>query len=264
MGPDRPLPRRHGDLGVGDRARWRIANVVGGARRRDPDRRGCAVHHLAPHRVHATDRSRADRAAGHRSAARPCRPRAAAGLPAGVPGSATDVDYVAYIETALDAMEAYHWNTAAIDWDCRACGGTRRLARAIRPPVRRCRRIQDAIATFDSFGTRCLMRPEDVPARAGTPASGDRPARRSVRRGRVSRPARVGRRRPRRRPSATCWTGGPRWSRSRRRRPHAAGSSMFARQPSARIRRCSGSSGASSATVASSRSTPPWVTGGSR
>ena len=38
-------------------------------------------------------------------------------FPLGVPGSAVDVDYAAYVETALDAMEAYHWNTAVIDWD---------------------------------------------------------------------------------------------------------------------------------------------------
>jgi len=98
---------------------------------------------------------------------------AALGLPAdfplGQPGSSTDVDYVAYIETALEAMEAYHWNTEAIDWAAARAAAFDGLPDA--PTAGEAwRRIQDAIATFDFSGT-VFIRPEDVPAGGEGPGS---------------------------------------------------------------------------------------------
>jgi carboxyl-terminal processing protease len=95
------------------------------------------------------------------------------GLPADFPldpgAPAGDTDYREYIETALDVLEAYHWNTDDIDW-----GAARSAALDGLPDEPTAgeahQRVQGAIQTFDTFNT-VLLRPDEVPPRDGT--SGD-------------------------------------------------------------------------------------------
>jgi hypothetical protein len=94
------------------------------------------------------------------------------GLPADFPlgpGIEAEIDYRAYVEAALDALEAYHWNSANIDW------ATARAAALDGLPAEPTQdqahaRIQRAIGTFDAFNT-VLVRPRDVPP--GGQAGGD-------------------------------------------------------------------------------------------
>ena len=90
-------------------------------------------------------------------------------FPLGAPAGSADVDYAVYVETALDAMEAYHWNTTAIDWDTARSAALDGLPED--PTAGEAwRRIQDAIATFD-FSATVFIRPEDVPAAGQDPGS---------------------------------------------------------------------------------------------
>jgi hypothetical protein len=93
---------------------------------------------------------------------------AAFGMP-DLPLGAADapIDYVAYIEDALDYMEAYHWNSAEIDWAMARAAALDGLPDE--PDANQAyQRIQNAIATFDSFGT-FFVRPPDVPRSGDTP-----------------------------------------------------------------------------------------------
>jgi hypothetical protein len=95
------------------------------------------------------------------------------GLPADFPladgGRAADVDYRAYVDVAMDALEAYHWNAASIDWEAAraaALGGLPEDPTADQAH----QRIRNAIQTFDFFST-VFVRPEDVPTGSGPPVS---------------------------------------------------------------------------------------------
>jgi carboxyl-terminal processing protease len=110
---------------------------------------------------------------------------ASLGLPDGFPlgtDASSAVDYAAYVEAALDALEAYHWNTAAIDWEAARAAALDGLPDD--PTAGQAhQRIQAAIGTFDAFNT-VFVRPEDVPPAGEGPAQ-DRPAPTGERRGDV-------------------------------------------------------------------------------
>ena len=71
------------------------------------------------------------------------------------------IDYVAYIEDVLAYMEAYHWNSAEIDWSAARTAALDGLP-ANPDASQAYQRIQNAIQSFDGFGT-VFVRPEDVP-----------------------------------------------------------------------------------------------------
>jgi carboxyl-terminal processing protease len=99
------------------------------------------------------------------------------GLPTDFPletDASGDIDYVEYIETALDAMEAYHWNTAAIDWQVARAAALEGLPDE--PTAGQAhQRIRDAILTFDD-STTVFVRPDDVPTGDGGPEGSTRPS----------------------------------------------------------------------------------------
>ncbi len=78
------------------------------------------------------------------------------------------IDYVAYVEDALVYMEAYHWNSADIDWAAARAAALDGLP-ADPGASQAHQRIQNAIQTFDGFGT-VFVRPQDVPPTAGSEA----------------------------------------------------------------------------------------------
>jgi carboxyl-terminal processing protease len=95
-------------------------------------------------------------------------------FPLAAPGAALDVDYVAYVETTLNAMEAYHWNTENIDWEAARAAALNGLPDD--PTAGQAhQRIQEAIQTFDTFNT-VLLRPEDVPPGGGAPTGSAGPS----------------------------------------------------------------------------------------
>lgn len=96
---------------------------------------------------------------------------ASLGLPSDFPlgdaASAAGVDYVEYVEVALDVLEAYHWNTRNIDWEAARAAAMDGLAED--PTAGQAhQRIREAIQTFDTFST-AFVRPEDVPTGNGAP-----------------------------------------------------------------------------------------------
>ena len=80
-------------------------------------------------------------------------------LPARVPEA--DIDYREYVEAALDALEAYHWNAQNVDW---AAARSAALDALPDEPTsgQAHQRIIAAIQTFDTFNT-VFVRPGDVP-----------------------------------------------------------------------------------------------------
>ena len=97
---------------------------------------------------------------------------AALGLPEDFPlgtdgSSALEFDYFEYVETALDILEAYHWNTDAIDWDAARAAALDGLGDD--PTAGEAhRRIREAIQTFDTFNT-VFLRPDDASGGSGPP-----------------------------------------------------------------------------------------------
>lgn len=92
------------------------------------------------------------------------------GLPADfplAPGEAA-IDYRAYVEDTLDALEAYHWNSANIDWTAARSAALDGLPEEPTEDQAHAR-IQRAIGTFDVFNT-AFIRPQDVPP--GGPGGG--------------------------------------------------------------------------------------------
>ena len=76
------------------------------------------------------------------------------------PGDAA-IDYRAYVEDALDALAAYHWDSANIDWS--AARSAALVGLPDEPTEDQAHaRIQRAIGTFDFFNT-AFVRPQDVP-----------------------------------------------------------------------------------------------------
>jgi carboxyl-terminal processing protease len=86
------------------------------------------------------------------------------GLPADFPlGGAESamIDYRAYVEDVLAALEAYHWDSANIDWGVARSAALDGLPED--PTMDQAHaRIQAAIGTFDVFNT-VFVRPQDVP-----------------------------------------------------------------------------------------------------
>ncbi len=81
------------------------------------------------------------------------------------------INYHAYVEDVLDALQAYHWNRDAIDWEAARSAALDDLPEE--PDAAQAhQRIRDAIATFDSFNT-VFVRPDDVPPH-GEHVGGDR------------------------------------------------------------------------------------------
>jgi carboxyl-terminal processing protease len=81
-------------------------------------------------------------------------------FPLGGAGSAM-IDYRVYVEDALAALEAYHWNSANIDWGVARSAALDGLPED--PSAAQAHaRIQAAIGTFDVF-TTAFIRPQDVP-----------------------------------------------------------------------------------------------------
>ncbi|HET9416982.1 MAG TPA: S41 family peptidase [Candidatus Limnocylindria bacterium] len=78
------------------------------------------------------------------------------------------IDYVAYVEDVLAYLEAYHWNSAEIDWAAARAAGLDGLP-ADPEASQAYQRIQNAIQTFDGFGT-VFVRPQDVPPTEGSGA----------------------------------------------------------------------------------------------
>ena len=78
------------------------------------------------------------------------------------------IDYVAYVEDALAYMEAYHWNSAKIDWAAARSAALDGLP-ADAEASQAHQRIRNAIQTFDGFGT-VFVRPQDVPPTEGSEA----------------------------------------------------------------------------------------------
>lgn len=79
-----------------------------------------------------------------------------------------DIDYRAYLEDVLEALEALHWNSGEIDWEAARSAAFDGLPDD--PPAAQAHaRIRSAIQTFDVFGT-AFVRPQDVPPQG---ASGD-------------------------------------------------------------------------------------------
>ncbi|HEX7171075.1 MAG TPA: S41 family peptidase [Candidatus Limnocylindria bacterium] len=88
-------------------------------------------------------------------------------LAPGVPEA--EIEYRRYVEDALAYMQAYHWNSAEIDWAAARSAALDGLP-ADPDPAQAHQRIQNAIQTFD-FST-VFVRPQDVPPDDGGPGSG--------------------------------------------------------------------------------------------
>jgi hypothetical protein len=97
------------------------------------------------------------------------------GLPADFPlgPGAGEVDYRSYVEDALDALEAYHWNSATIDWAAARSAALDGLPDEPTPGQAH-QRIIAAIQTFDTFNT-VFVRPGDVPPPDATAGPTDLP-----------------------------------------------------------------------------------------
>jgi len=93
------------------------------------------------------------------------------GLPGDFPLAVDEIgaaiDYREYVETALDALEAYHWNAENVDWAAARAAALDGLPS--QPTAAQAhQRIRNAIQTFDFF-TTVFVRPEDVPTGNGAP-----------------------------------------------------------------------------------------------
>jgi hypothetical protein len=91
------------------------------------------------------------------------------------PGPAdADIDYRAYVEDALDVLEAYHWDSANIDWETARAAALEGLP-AGPDAAQAHQRILTAIQTFDTFRTQ-LIRPQDIPRGGDWSGAGERPS----------------------------------------------------------------------------------------
>jgi hypothetical protein len=78
------------------------------------------------------------------------------------PGEADGaIDYRAYVEDALDVLQAYHWDSANVDWTAARAAALDGLSDDVTADQAYAR-IQRAIGTFDPFST-VFVRPTDVP-----------------------------------------------------------------------------------------------------
>jgi hypothetical protein len=92
-------------------------------------------------------------------------------LPLAAGPADADIDYRAYVEDALDVLEAYYWDSANVDWE---------TARAValdelpdEPTADQAHaRIRRATETFGAFNT-AFVRPQDVPTGGGDGSGAD-------------------------------------------------------------------------------------------
>jgi len=87
------------------------------------------------------------------------------GLPADFPLATgepeSEIDYRAYVEDVLEALETYHWNAANIDWEAARSAALDGLPQDADAGQAH-QRIRNALQTFDTFGT-VFVGPQDVP-----------------------------------------------------------------------------------------------------
>lgn len=101
-------------------------------------------------------------------------------LPLAAAQPVAGIDYREYVQVVLDYMEAYHWNSAEIDWAAARAEALDGLPAD--PEAKQAyQRIQNAIATFGGSGV-VFVRPQDVPP-TDEPAPGPMAAPESARMG---------------------------------------------------------------------------------
>jgi len=90
-----------------------------------------------------------------------------ADFPLGTGNSAAAIDYRAYVEDVLDVLQAYHWDSANVDWTTARAAALDGLPETP-DGAQAHQRILNAIQTFDTFGTN-FVRPQDVPPGSDDP-----------------------------------------------------------------------------------------------